>query len=422
MKIHELSLIFPSMSSEDFAKLKADLKLNGQLDEIAIYKNKILDGRHRYRACLELKIKPRYKQYEGNDPLGFVISSNMARRHLTSTQKACVGQEVLQYVEKAAKKRQSEGGKHIGLRNLSQNKSSHQLEQKIAQAGNDGKQITRAPQSSAIVAKLVGSNRNYIQDIKNIRLASQELFDKVKSGTLALDDAKRLIKLKEQSLELFDEAVTRMENAPELKARDVIRAVQHEKISANNVSLSVKGGKKFRIFIADPPWSYGESMAPGTTSPADYYPLMSLDEICAMPVKKIAAENSVLFLWVPTAHLEASFRVIASWGFFYKSNIIWWKQRNGKGAHNMGHYTSVQHEHLLIATRGSATPDVKKQFPSVVMEERGEHSSKPPIFYDMIEALYKHGEKIELFSRNPRKGWHAFGNQSQDGKRKKAKI
>jgi N6-adenosine-specific RNA methylase IME4 len=93
----------------------------------------------------------------------------------------------------------------------------------------------------------------------------------------------------------------------------------------------------------------------------------------------------------------------------------------------MGHYNSVQHEFLLVAergdcdpdsefllvaTRGSCTPDTRKLFPSVFTAERREHSQKPDIVYDMIETLYTHGEKIELFSRSKRKGWESWGNQA----------
>jgi len=78
--------------------------------------------------------------------------------------------------------------------------------------------------------------------------------------------------------------------------------------------------------------------------------------------------------------------------------------------HNMGHYNSVRHEFLLICTRGSCTPDVVKLYDSVQAIERTEHSKKPEEFRAIIDTLYTHGNKIELFARQPADGWEVWGN------------
>lgn len=78
-----------------------------------------------------------------------------------------------------------------------------------------------------------------------------------------------------------------------------------------------------------------------------------------------------------------------------------------------GHYNSVRHELLLICTRGSCTPDTGKLLNSVVEIERSnKHSEKPQEFYNIINAMYDHGRKLELFSRKPRIGWDSDGNES----------
>jgi N6-adenosine-specific RNA methylase IME4 len=82
----------------------------------------------------------------------------------------------------------------------------------------------------------------------------------------------------------------------------------------------------------------------------------------------------------------------------------------------MGHYNSVRHELLLICTRGSCTPDIKKLVDSVQSIERTKHSKKPPEFYDIIEGMYDHGRKLELFCREPREGWDFDGNEVNGGK------
>lgn len=87
LQIHELASIFPRMPGEEFAALKLDIKANGLLEPIWLYDGKVLDGRHRYYACQETSVEPIFREYEGSDPRGFVVSLNLKRRHLDATQR-----------------------------------------------------------------------------------------------------------------------------------------------------------------------------------------------------------------------------------------------------------------------------------------------------------------------------------------------
>lgn len=164
--------------------------------------------------------------------------------------------------------------------------------------------------------------------------------------------------------------------------------------------------KKYRVIYADPPWSYNDKqnieMLGGAVK---HYTTMPLVDICALPVP--TENNAVLFMWVTSPLLEDGFKVINAWGFKYKSSFVW-----DKVAHNMGHYNSVRHEFLLIATKGSCTPDVKRLFDSVVSIERTDHSRKPKEFRDMIDTLYPHGNRLEMFAREAPKGWDVWGNMA----------
>lgn len=137
-----------------------------------------------------------------------------------------------------------------------------------------------------------------------------------------------------------------------------------------------------------------------------HYPTMSLEDICAMPIPDIIEDNAVLFLWTTSPLLEDSFKVIAAWGFRYKASFVWDKVK-----HVMGHYNSVRHEFLLVATRGSCIPENMKLFDSVVSEERTDHSCKPETFRGIINTLYPSGNRIELFAREKVEGWESYGNQ-----------
>ena len=135
---------------------------------------------------------------------------------------------------------------------------------------------------------------------------------------------------------------------------------------------------------------------------------MSTSNICTLPIDNISEKDSVLFLWVTSPLLEDGLRVIMEWGFKYKTSFIWDKVK-----HNMGHYNSVRHEFLLVATKGSCTPDNIQLYDSVQSIERNNnHSEKPIEFMNIIDDLYNYGNKIELFSRNIKKdNWYGWGNE-----------
>ena len=168
---------------------------------------------------------------------------------------------------------------------------------------------------------------------------------------------------------------------------------------------------KFRVIYADPPWKYGDTREGldkwAATAAEDHYPTMSIEELCDLPVKQIAASDAVLFMWVTSPLLAECWPVIEAWGFKYKASFIWDKVR-----HNFGHYNSVRHELLLVCTRGSCLPDGGSNVDSVISIERNaRHSQKPPEFIQLIESMYKTGKKIELFSRAKREAWEALGNE-----------
>ena len=163
---------------------------------------------------------------------------------------------------------------------------------------------------------------------------------------------------------------------------------------------------KYRVIYADPPWSYGNKLVDGYGAAENHYPTMTIEELCALPVKDLAEDNAVLFLWVTSPLLEECFEVIRAWGFKYKASFVWDKLRK-----NFGYYNGVRHEFLLVCTRGSCTPDVPKLFDSVQSIERTEHSRKPEEFRQIIDTLYPHGKRIELFARRPAPGWEVWGNE-----------
>jgi len=110
MDTHEIANIIPSMSDTEYQELKADMAANGQIEPIRIYEGKILDGRHRFKACLEMGMKPKLETVNPESPISYVISLNEKRRHLTSSQRAALAVRVESLLAAEAKERQRAAG------------------------------------------------------------------------------------------------------------------------------------------------------------------------------------------------------------------------------------------------------------------------------------------------------------------------
>lgn len=167
-KLHKLALLFPEMAEADFNKLKEDIKQNGLLDPITLFEDKILDGRHRYQACEELGIEPNFIEYDGDSPASFVLSRNLARRHLTQSQKATIAVDLKPFFAKEAKARQGTRTDINGV-NL--------------------KALFPGSQSRDAAGKAIGVSGRYIDEAERIRRESSEVYDEIKRGETTISAA-----------------------------------------------------------------------------------------------------------------------------------------------------------------------------------------------------------------------------------------
>src|SRR5262245_17601140 len=90
LEFHALATLFPLLNGEDFDELVADIRKHGLREPIVMFEGKVLDGRNRYRACIEAGVEPTFAHYQGDDPAAYVISLNLLRRHLNESQRAMV--------------------------------------------------------------------------------------------------------------------------------------------------------------------------------------------------------------------------------------------------------------------------------------------------------------------------------------------
>lgn len=181
--------------------------------------------------------------------------------------------------------------------------------------------------------------------------------------------------------------------------------------------LDFAAGRSFGTVLADPPWRFINrtgKMAPEHRR-LSRYETMTTEEICALPVRDIAADRAHLYLWAPNALLPEALSVMKAWGFDYKSNIIWHKIRKdgGSDGRGVGFYFRNVTEVILFGVRGKGVrtlPAGRRQVNLLATRKR-EHSRKPDEQYDIIEAC-SWGPRIELFSRGERQGWECWGDQA----------
>lgn len=164
--------------------------------------------------------------------------------------------------------------------------------------------------------------------------------------------------------------------------------------------------REFDLIYADPPWRYESATTRPSNEIENHYPTMELADIKAMDPP--AADNCILYMWTTAPKTAEAIEVINAWNFDYRTNAVWDKQRLG-----LGHWFRVEHELLLVAVKGGASPpDELHRRGSIFREERGAHSEKPDKVMAHIERAHPDRDKIELFSRDNRVGWHVWGNET----------
>jgi N6-adenosine-specific RNA methylase IME4/ParB-like chromosome segregation protein Spo0J len=374
--IHELCSLFPLMPQDQFDALADDMRANGQRNPITLYEGKILDGRHRYKACINLGLEPLITHFEGEDALGFVISHNLTRRHLDESQRAMI----------AAK-----------LANLKDG-------QRKSSGASIGAPRTEVSQIDA--ANKMGVGRMSVQRAKKVLdKGTPELAQAVESGQIAVSVAAKIAEMEpEQQAQIIADP------KPEQAIKKVARQEKEQALADRTIQQSLQATTKlYGVIYADPPWKYETFSENGMDRSADnHYPTMSMFDMLAMSIP--AADNCVMFMWATVPMLPEAIDLMSTWGFDYKSHICWIKDRIGTG-----YWTRNKHELLLIGTKGNVpAPAMGTQPPSVIELPLGRHSEKPAFFADMISTLYPTTPKLEMFARIGRVGWDVMGNEAPD--------
>jgi N6-adenosine-specific RNA methylase IME4 len=369
---HPAAEALPLLEGAAFDALVADIRANGLIAPITLLDGRVLDGRNRMRACSAAGVKPRFEAYEGDDPVAFVISANIERRHLDESQRAMCAARL-------ATMRQGERTDIAQICAMSQPEAADRLH---------------------VSRRLVQSAHEVLQR------AEPELVRAVDQGAIAVSFAAGLVR---QSREIQVEA-SREPSRAHVLVKQAARTEREADLGARQLALP---SKRSGVLYADPPWRF-EPYSRDTgmdRAPDNHYRTMSLDDIKALDIASIAADDAALFLWATAPMLPQALEVMAAWDFEFRSHCIWLKDRIGTG-----YWFRNQPELLLVGTRGLIpAPAPGSQWPSIIEAPAGAHSEKPDVFHELIESYFPNLPKIELFARRRREGWNSWGLEACDG-------
>lgn len=176
LKQHPIGAAFPPLSVAAFVELSLDLKKNGLHNPITLFEGRVLDGWNRYRCCTSHKVKMKFAEYTGDDPIGFAVSQNLIRRHLDRTAKLTLARRLLVEEKKQAAKRQR----------LSKGRGK-----KVPPIGG-----TLKGTAASKVGKAVGVSARSIERASAIdKRAIKEVREAVDDGTISLGEGERIAKL-----------------------------------------------------------------------------------------------------------------------------------------------------------------------------------------------------------------------------------
>jgi N6-adenosine-specific RNA methylase IME4 len=356
--------LLPDLAGDDYARLRDDIAERGVLVPVEVDEDgQMLDGHHRQRIAAELGVDCPSVVRRGlaeHEKRLHTVALNLVRRQLTEGQKVILGRQVAPDIEKRAAERMTAGKPTDPSDNCHQGRATDEVAAAVG----------------------LGSGRTYERNaraVEKIEHDAPDLYARVASGAASIPDARRELRHNAKAARVA-----------EIAAKPVADLPAHE---------------TFPVLYADPPWRYEHVETPQLRAVENNYPTMTVERIAALDVP--VDDDAVCLLWATVPKLSEALHVLETWGFVYRTNLVWIKDRIG-----MGYYVRGQHELLLVGKRGELpVPDPADRPPSVIQAPRGEHSAKPAEVYELIERMYPRYRRCELFARQSRPGWTAWGNQ-----------
>lgn len=296
LKYHPACEIFPTLSNEELQSLADDIKANGLLEPIVVYKGEILDGRNRYEACEVAGVEPQFVAWDGEgSPAAYVISKNLQRRHLNASQRALIAYELLPLLEAEAKERQrlSNGRGKKGGQNCS----------------------TEVGKASEHVGRIANCSSTYVEQVKSTAAKAPELLDAIRNRVLTVDQAHKLSKIPESKRQAVVEKakkpkarIPRLIRQAEIDCRKEQRKAEERTITVPKESdVQIINGdclaimrdqlkpKSVQVVITSIPYNIGVKYDAYEDSKDDEHYLDWLDEVFKM-IESVLADDGSFFL------------------------------------------------------------------------------------------------------------------------------
>lgn len=375
--------LVPRLPKEDYKRLEKSIIKEGVRDPLIVNKDGIiLDGYTRYEIAekhnKKLKV-PIVREFPDKlEEKKYVLRANLERRHLNQWQRGLLGLKFKDIETERIEKLKIEMGKQTGR---GHKKVKEKFPEPLGQARD-------------FAAKEVGISGRQLDKVGDIvEFATPEQKEKLNNGEESINAVYDQLKRERK----FQERIAKRSALPE---------------------------GKFNVIYADPPWQYDNKLVKWGAAEL-HYAAMSIEEICnykdvtGTPIQDKFWDNAVLFLWATNPFLEDALEVVKAWGFEYKTNMVWVK--TGLKRPGSGFYIRGRHELLFICIRGSFLPYQKGKEPigSIIEADVGEHSTKPEVFYEIIEKMYSDCKYLELFARKKRPGWKSWGEEINNKKGEK---
>lgn len=382
MKVHPAAELFPMLGERELAALAADIRENGQLHPIVVWDGVVVDGRNRLRACELAGVDPVFAERSFASEwecASFVASVNIARRHLSDSQRAMVGAELEKRFAPAARERQ-------GTRN-----------DLVAELPRSEPRKARDE-----AADVVNVSPRLVQDAKKIQQRGcAELREAVSSGLIKVSSAAQIVELPEADQRWIVEAVRdgRAVNVPQalrlLREEQRVKAAARRPMPASSIIVVGSVLDNLDVFrgahcvVTDPP--YGIETHRTRVGGTDYadgqgYALDLLEQTMAALAERIA-EDAHLYVFSGYSHV-AAFKQILSRHFEVQDNPLIWAKTNHTMCDFSQWYAS-KHEYVIFARRrGSKRPIVNGAVGDVFTFGRGTdttHSAEKPV--GLLETL-----------------------------------
>lgn len=375
LRYHPIADLFPLMTEAALDDLVDDIRRHGLREPIWLYQQQVLDGRNRLRACQAADVTPVFREYDGDDPLNFVVSLNLHRRHLSESQRAMVASKV--------------ANRLVGQFN------SANLQN--CKTTDEAAEIFNVSERSIYSAKTVR------------RQGIPELIQKVEAGDVKVSVAADVAGLPEEEQRYL---VALNEKAILNAARDIRsekaqrRHDDNERLRQAALALPLPEGQ-YRCIVMDPPWPMQKiqrDVCPQQTPELDY-PVMTLGQIADLRIP--AADQCHLYLWTTQKFLWAARELLQYWGFDHLAVMVWHKP----GGFQPAGLPQFNCEFVLMGRRGALAFNTTRDFPLCFQAPRRQHSRKPDVFYERV-ARVSPGPRLDMFSREARPGFTQFGIES----------